>query len=77
MMEKRPYFISLEVVHLSDFNQGIQQQVHWADRPTKNYNYKENHCHYITALHWAAETGRKTHKKNPHVQGALTQDSTT
>ena len=26
MVEKRPYFISLEVVHLFDFNQGIQQQ---------------------------------------------------
>ena len=25
MVEKRPYFISLEVVHLFDFNQGIQQ----------------------------------------------------
>ena len=24
MVEKRPYFISLEVVHLFDFNQGIQ-----------------------------------------------------
>ena len=28
MVEKRPYFISLEVVHLFDFNQGIQLQPH-------------------------------------------------
>ena len=28
MVEKRPYFISLEVVHLFDFNQGIQQHTH-------------------------------------------------
>ena len=29
MVEKRPYFISHEVVHLSDFNQGIQQLTQW------------------------------------------------
>ena len=28
MVEKRPYFISLEVVHLFDFNQGNQQHTH-------------------------------------------------
>ena len=29
MVEKRPYFISLEVVHQSDFNHGIQH-TQWA-----------------------------------------------
>ena len=38
---------------------------YWAHWRSKNSNLPRESCHNILALHWAGETGRKTHKKSP------------
>ena len=49
-----------------------EAQVTGQNRRTKELQLQRGNVHYIPALHWAGETGRKTHKKSPLPGGTHT-----